>query len=49
MIGGDGIGFHAIAEYITGSIEPVTYEPVSKDTGNFTALNFKTREDYIQP
>jgi len=49
MIGGDGIGFHAVAEFITVSSEQVTYEPVSKDTGNFTSLNFKVRDDYIQP
>lgn len=49
MIGGDAIGFHAIAEYIVSASETITYNPVSRDTGNFTALNFKTRADYVQP
>ena len=49
MIGGDGIGFHAIAEFIDSTSETIEYELVSKDTGNFTSLNFKTRDDYIQP
>lgn len=49
MIGGDAIGFHAIAEYIITSAETITYEPVSRDTGNFTALSFTIRDDYIQP
>lgn len=49
MIGFDGIGFHAIAELITAGAETITYEPVSKKTGDFNSLAFKIRDDYIQP
>lgn len=49
MIGGDAIGFHAIAEFLDTAPTPITYEPVSSDTGDFNSLNFKTRDDYIQP
>lgn len=44
------IGQHAIGELIeTSAAETVTYEPVSRDTGDFNSLNFTIRDDYIQP
>ena len=30
MIGGDGIGFHAIGEMITGTPAPLVYRPISR-------------------
>lgn len=42
------IGQHAIGELIE-VIETVTYETVSKKTGDFNSLNFRVRDDYVQP
>jgi len=44
----DAIGRHAIGELIEVT-ETVTYNTVSKKTGNFNSLNFKLRDDYVQP
>jgi hypothetical protein len=44
----DAIGRHAIGELIEAT-ETVTYDTVSKKTGNFNSLNFKLRDDYVQP
>ncbi len=44
----DALGRHALGELITVT-QKVTYNPVSKATGDFTALHFKTRDDYDIP
>lgn len=43
------IGQHAIAELLGETAIPIEYNTVSKKTGNFNALSFKTRDDYVQP
>lgn len=48
MIGLDAWARHAVGEFITATA-PVTYNPISRPTGDFTSLLFKTRDDYIQP
>ena len=49
MIGFDGIGFHAIGEQIDFVLPSLVYEPVSRATGDFTSLHFKSRDDYPVP
>lgn len=49
MIGFDGIGFHAVAEFISATTEPVVYGPFSRPTGNVSSLWFKKRADYTPP
>lgn len=44
----DAIGKHAVSEWVSITT-PVTYNPVSRATGDFTSLNFKTRNDYDIP